>query len=987
MHQANKARYRAAQSLSLNIEPSPRTHRSSALRLKASVLALTTVMSATAWAGDGGMGGTTSGGIALGGGAGGTNGSSADGQNAPFTGPAQKGGGGGATDITTGFGGSGGMSVGAANDPTVVAPASTGTAGSQGISVVDHSITGGAGGTAIVAASGANSEGAGGGGVGVTAGVDLVVQSGSTVTGGAGGAALGSLVTQSGGAGGGGGGAGLLSSANVTIQSGAAVVGGAGGATTGSIGGGGGGGVAVILSGPGTVTNSGTLTGGNGGRAGGGGLGQSGVAGSGGEGVWLSGGGTLVNLTDGVITGGTMPTQTQLNAAFPKPAGGVGVVGNNASVVNAGTITGGKNWVVGGSGGGIADAIQFIGGVNSLELQAGSTITGNVVAFSAADTLKLGGATNSSFDVSSIGSTAQYQGFGVFEKTGTSTWTLTGTSTQATPWSINQGTLALDSAISLTNTSFTIDNSGALQLNGSNTNSIVAINAGGMLQGTGTVGATTVHTGGVVSPGTSVGTLNINGAYTQEKGGVYQVAVDPTSSASSRIAVNGAATIQNGAIIDVTKTNSAPYVMGARYTVITATNGVSGTFDVTGDSQLTAFYGLASLSDANGFYLEVKQTQSLGDVATTPNQGAVAGGLESAGTGNAANTAVLNQASNDAARVALNELSGEAFASSQSAMLENGHFARDAVDDRLTDALTCHADGSPSDAATGASPVDATCGTSSGHQTGWARSFGDWGHIAGDSNASRLSTSVGGLFVGADIPVFDTWRAGVLAGYSHGTYEIGSQNASVESDDYHVGLYGGRQWGPLSFHTGATYTWHDISGDRHVSMPGFSDHVSSNYHADTAQVFGELGYRIDLGHASVEPFANIAYVNQHTQGFDESGGADALHVGNQNMNTGFSTLGVRGSTAISFRSTEILVTGSMGWRYAVGDVTPTVSESFAGGSTFDISGIPVGRNEALINVGLGARITRNATIRISYDGQYASGVTNQGVMGTIDIAF
>jgi outer membrane autotransporter protein len=955
------------------------------LILKASVLALTAVLSAMAWAGNGGMGGTGTGGIPLGGGAAGTNGSPADGQNAPFTGPARKGGGGGATDITTGFGGSGGMSVGATNDPTVVAPASTGTAGAEGISVVDHSITGGTGGNATVGASGANSGGGGGGGVGVTTGVDLVVQSGSTVTGGTGGGASGSRVTDTGSAGAGGGGAGLFSSANVTIQSGASIVGGTGGAD-GSLGGAGGGGVAVILSGSGTVTNSGTLTGGLGGRAiGGSTLGTSGEAGSGGEGVWVSGGGALVNMSDGVITGGTMPVQTQLNAAFPKPVGGVGVVGNNATIVNAGTIGGGKNW----GGVGIADAIQFIGGVNSLELQAGSTITGNVVAFSAADTLKLGGATDSSFDVSAIGASAQYQGFGNFQKTGTSTWMLTGASTEATPWTVQQGTLALDSAISLTNSSFAINNSGTLQVNGSNTNSVIAINTGGTLRGTGTVGATTVHAGGVIAPGNSIGTLSVNGAYTQEKGGIYQVDVDPTSSASDRIAVTGTATIQNGAIIDVTKTSAAAYVAGTRYTVITATNGVTGTFDVAGDGQLSAFFGLTSGFDANSSFLEVKQTQSIGDVATTPNQAAVASGLESAGADSAAAAPVLNQQTNDDARMALEQLSGEVYASVQSAMLESSHLTRDAVSDRLTDLFTC-----PSNRATdtdnrtnAATPGVTGCGTSADHPMGWARAYGNWGHLDGNGNANRLNTSVGGFFVGADMPVFNNWRAGVLAGYSHGTYNENGQNASADSDDYHIGLYGGTQWGALGFRTGAAYTWHDISADRDIAVPGFADHLSSNYHAGTAQVFGELGYRMDMGRASVEPFANIAYVNQHAQGFDENGGADALHVGSQDMNTGFSTLGLRGKTTFALKGAEVLVKGTVGWRYAVGDVTPTVSESFAGGSPFDLSGVPIARNEAVVDFGLGVHIMRNATISVSYTGQYASGVTNQGVLGALNIAF
>src|SRR5262249_44387931 len=104
-------------------------------------------------------------------------------------------------------------------------------------------------------------------------------------------------------------------------------------------------------------------------------------------------------------------------------AGGAGIVGSGLTVINSGTVTGGL------SGDGVtrSNAITFTGGTNTLELRAGSSITGSVVAFSAADTLALGGMTNASFDVSQIGASAQYQGFGNFQKTGASTWTLTGT--------------------------------------------------------------------------------------------------------------------------------------------------------------------------------------------------------------------------------------------------------------------------------------------------------------------------------------------------------------------------------------------------------------------------------------------------------------------------------------------------------------------------------------------------------------------------------
>lgn len=59
--------------------------------------------------------------------------------------------------------------------------------------------------------------------------------------------------------------------------------------------------------------------------------------------------------------------------------------------------------------------------------------------------------------------------------------------------------------------------------------------------------------------------------------------------------------------------------------------------------------------------------------------------------------------------------------------------------------------------------------------------------------------------------------------------------------------------------------------------------------AGTAQVFGELAYGFSMGAARFEPFANLAYVNLHTDGFREAGGAAALTSASANTDTTFTS--------------------------------------------------------------------------------------------------
>ncbi len=136
----------------------------------------------------------------------------------------------------------------------------------------------------------------------------------------------------------------------------------------------------------------------------------------------------------GSIVGGAGGAGGSGSAAGSAAAGGAGIVGGNLTVINGGTITGG----LAGDNMTRANAITFTGGTNILELHAGSSITGNV-AGTGAGVFRLGGSTNSSFDVSTLGAGQQYRGFSSFAKTGTSTWTLTGTATATTSWTVDAG--------------------------------------------------------------------------------------------------------------------------------------------------------------------------------------------------------------------------------------------------------------------------------------------------------------------------------------------------------------------------------------------------------------------------------------------------------------------------------------------------------------------------------------------------------------------
>ena len=160
-----------------------------------------------------------------------------------------------------------------------------------------------------------------------------------------------------------------------------------------------------------------------------------------------------------------------------------------------------------------------------------------------------------------------------------------------------------------------------------------------------------------------------------------------------------------------------------------------------------------------------------------------------------------------------------------------------------------------------------------------------------------------------------------------------------------------------------------------------------DYNAGTAQAFGELAYGIRTGNIGFEPFANLAYVNLHTGDFSETGRTAALSSAGMSTDTTFTTLGLRASTMFNLGGIDATARGTLGWRHAFGDVTLLSAMAFAGGSSFTIAGVPIAKDGAVAEAGFDFAVARNATLGVSYNGQFGSGVSDQSVRGTFNWRF
>ncbi|MDR6759246.1 outer membrane autotransporter protein [Mycoplana sp. BE70] len=506
---------------------------------------------------------------------------------------------------------------------------------------------------------------------------------------------------------------------------------------------------------------------------------------------------------------------------------------------------------------------------------------------------------------------------------------------------------------------------------------------GTVLAGVGTMsGSVNINTGATIAPGNSIGTLTIAGNIHFREGSAYEVEVNREGQ-SDLVDVSGSAYLDGGAVRVIAGTGN--YTSATRYTILTADGGVNGTYTDGVASNLAFLDPSLSYDDNNVYLTMTRNSVAFDNVGVTRNQVATGGGVESLGEGNAVYDAVLNLSA-EQARYAFDQLSGELHASAKTALIEDSRFVRNAVNDRLRAAYD--GVGASGAAITYENGVPQPVAANTDRFALWSQGFGSWGHTNGDGNAAPLNRKTGGFFLGADAPVFDTWRFGAAAGYSHTSFDAKDRHSSGSSDSYHLGLYSGTAWGDLAFRTGAAYTWHDISTSRNVAFPGFTDSLKGDYNAGTAQVFGELAYGFSMGAARFEPFANLAYVNLHTDSFREAGGAAALTSASANTDTTFTTLGLRASTSFDLSGASVTARGTLGWRHAFDDVMPTSTMRFAGAdNTFAIAGVPVARDAAVVEAGFDLALTANTALGVTYGGQFGSEAIDQSFKANFNAKF
>lgn len=382
-----------------------------------------------------------------------------------------------------------------------------------------------------------------------------------------------------------------------------------------------------------------------------------------------------------------------------------------------------------------------------------------------------------------------------------------------------------------------------------------------------------------------------------------------------------------------------------------------------------------------------------GTTSTAPEAGSsvvASGSTAGKNTGASQVTTAVLSMTPEQARSALAMLSGEAYASTASVLQSQADTVRTLPLAHLRGNLDAPMQAGRPTAQLGSPSSDAL--PQSGAYPLWAQAFGNWSKFDSDGNASSVSQSAGGFFVGGDGAVGNGWRLGGAVGYTGSHSSVADAASRTSVDSYTATMFGGRNFpagpGHIRFMAGAAYTWHDIDTKRDIAAGSLNQRLKSSYNASSTQVFTELGYKLPLNDAtSIEPYAGLAWNQLRTRDFKESGGSAALHGSGATDDVTSTTLGLRGAWEFGADRAPGRLTASLGWRHAMGDVKPKQQLAFDGGSTFSVTGVPIARDAAVVGLGAEVSITRNTTAGVAYDAQFGGGNRQQSGMFKLAMRF
>ncbi len=652
--------------------------------------------------------------------------------------------------------------------------------------------------------------------------------------------------------------------------------------------------------------------------------------------VILSSTGLFVTGTSGVVLvpGTSLPTTTlTLDGNSSNGSAPASLTINTATV----TMTGTGNTYTGGT---IVNNGALIATSQTLPVNGPITLNSSLLTLNQPLTGSFGGVIS---------------GNGTVAKQGVGTTTLTGANTYTGGTNVSSGTLIASTAslpangpIAILPVATLVFNQGASGTFGG------AITGGGRVQKTGTgtltlttattspidvqagsfffsngVGATTVSPGatlggtgtviglltnnGTVSPGTSPGTINVTGNYTQGSTGLLLIEIASAAS-FDRLIMTGTAALAGTLQYSILGGFNP---LGQSFTFLTASS-VSGTFGTLTGATPSAATAVSVVYAPTSATLVFTQLPFAG-FATTPNQAAVGAAAQATPTQTAAlNTLPLASQFPSS----LNAISPQGYQIWSDFAFAHSTSLADRLlrDDR---AVTGHDE----------------YYFEAGKRHGRSRSDADVG-------SSRYTSNYG--LVGGNHAISADTTVGAFFTFGRTTSGLGSAGSQTTVKDQTFGLRAGSAKGPMFAEAMLAYGFNRYESTRPIVFPGTSAIATSSTRGHQWTTGITVGQHMKAGVVTVSPFGGLLYSRWSANGFTEQGaGAFSANVGRQSATSLRSQLGAEARVKLGMFQPHVRAA----WLHEFYNSTRRIGASF-GNTSYSVRTHRAPRDSALYSAGL-----------------------------------
>ena len=242
--------------------------------------------------------------------------------------------------------------------------------------------------------------------------------------------------------------------------------------------------------------------------------------------------------------------------------------------------------------------------------------------------------------------------------------------------------------------------------------------------------------------------------------------------------------------------------------------------------------------------------------------------------------------------------------------------------------------------------------------------------VNANQNASGYHVTSAGLTVGIDRQLLDATAfphdqivVGMAMGYANSSSYL-ANNGRVDVNGAQGTMYG--MWFKEGWHAEAAGGGGANIYDTKRQVLG----VDANGNTQGRDLQGMLGGGYDwrLDQWTFGPRASVQYTTVDIDGFTESGSLAPLTIGSQSMDSLLTQVGMHVSRQFAVEKTLWIPDLSLGWQHESMDSVTGVNAQFANGSgnIFSSQGVPIGRDAAVVGLGLTVQWSKDLATYITY---------------------